>query len=84
MQMYEQYSNILRLKILILKNGVKFEPLSLFNDYQGIDSYKIKRRIVHPEIINGQVYNISKDNCLSERGDSKCLQPYYQEYSAFL
>ena len=58
MHMYEQYSSILRLKILLLKNGVKFEPLNLFNNYPEIDSYKIKRRVVHPEIINSQVYNI--------------------------
>ena len=36
------------------------------------------------EIEKVLLYNISKDNCLSERGGSKCLQPYYQEYSAFL
>ena len=64
MHMYEQYSSILRLKILLLKNGVKFEPLNLFNNYPEIDSYKIKRRVVHPEIINSQVYNISKDKTI--------------------
>ena len=64
MQMYEQYSNILRLKILLLKNGVKFEPLNLFSNYPRIDNYKVKRRIVHPEIINNQVYNISKDKTI--------------------
>ena len=61
---YDEYSNILRTKILLLKNGVNFEPLNLFNNYPNIDNYKIKRRIVNPEIIDGQVYNTCKDETI--------------------
>ena len=39
---YEQYSNLLRLKILLLKEGVKFEPLNLFNNYLNINKFKVK------------------------------------------
>ena len=61
---YEQYSNLLRLKILLLKEGVKFEPLNLFNNYLNINNFKVKRRVVQPEIIDKQVYNISKDETI--------------------
>ncbi|MBE5821484.1 MAG: hypothetical protein E7311_02710 [Clostridiales bacterium] len=61
MNKYENFSEIVRLKILILKHGVKFEPLNLFNNYENINNYKIKRRVVKPVATDFQVYDMSKD-----------------------
>ena len=64
MKNYENYSNIVRMKILILKYGVKFEPLNLFNLYQGIENFKIKQRVVKPTRRNFQVYDMSSDKTI--------------------
>ena len=64
MENYKEYSTIVRLKILILKYGVKFEPLDLFSKLKNIEQYKIKKRIVKPIACNYQVYDKSKDETI--------------------
>lgn len=64
MNKYDEYSEIVRIKILILKYGVKFEPLNMFNNYENINKYKIKRRVVKPVATDFQVYDLSEDKTI--------------------
>lgn len=64
MNKYENFSEIVRLKILILKHGVNFEPINLFNNFEDIEKYKIKRRVVKPVANNFQVYDMSEDKTI--------------------
>ncbi len=58
---YKNFSPIAKWKILLLKYGVKFEPLDLFNKVSNIDAYKVKWRVVQPKANGYQVYDISQD-----------------------
>ena len=61
MEEYSNYDLIVRLKILILKYGVKFIPTDLFNHFENIIQYKIKKRVVKPTKFEYQVYDKSTD-----------------------
>lgn len=59
-----ELSEITRIKILILENGINFKPISLFTNMADIKKYKTKTINKHP-ISNGkEVYDISNDNNL--------------------
>lgn len=61
---YDLYSNVTKWKILLLKYGVKFEPLNLFNSYPSIREYKTKSRSLYVITKNFEVYDKSKDKSL--------------------
>ena len=64
MEEYNNYDLIVRLKILILKYGVKFSPINLFNKLENINQYKIKKRVIKPIKHEFQVYDESKDETI--------------------
>lgn len=64
MEEYNNYDLIVRLKILILKYGVKFNPINLFNKLENIQQYKIKKRVVKPTKHEYQVYDESTDETI--------------------
>ena len=59
---YNEYTRITRIKLLLLKYGVYFEPMDLFNQLPDIDKYKTKH--LKSKIIseNNKVYNCEKEN----------------------
>lgn len=48
-------------KIDLLREGVQFEPLHLFNNYPNINRFKTKRIKVKPTIVGDKVYDLSKE-----------------------
>ena len=64
MEEYQNYDLIVKNKILILKYGVKFMPINLFNNIENIQQYKIKKRVVKPVKSDFQVYDKSKDETI--------------------
>ena len=59
---YDKYSMVTKFKILILKYGVKFKPLNLFNDYPQIMSYKTKKRVLKVRYTMQRIYNKVEKN----------------------
>jgi len=59
---YDKYTNITRVKILLLKYGVKFEPINIFKKIPNINEYKTKRLSL--KIVNKDysVFNGEEDN----------------------
>lgn len=87
---YNLYSNVTKWKILLLKYGIKFEPLNLFNSYPKICEYKTKSRSLNVVTNNFEVYDKSKDKTLIpsevilKNGKSKSLVKLrYSESSPF-
>lgn len=59
-----ELSEITKIKILILENGIKFAPITLFTNMKDVQKYKMKTINKHP-ISNGkEVFDISDDNSL--------------------
>lgn len=61
---YDLYSNVTKWKILLLKYGVNFKPLNLFNNYPNINEYKTKSRKLNVVTNNFEVYDKSNDKTL--------------------
>ena len=52
MEEYSNYDLIVRLKILILKYGVKFIPTDLFNHFENIIQYKIRKELLNQQSLS--------------------------------
>lgn len=61
---YDSYSSVTKWKILLLKYGVRFEPLNLFDSYPRLYEYKTKSRSLNVVTNNFEVYDKSKDKTL--------------------
>lgn len=61
---YKDYSLVLKIKMLILKHGVKYEDLEMFNKIPNVEQFKMKKRVKIPKSTNFQVYDVSTDETL--------------------
>lgn len=59
-----ELSEITKIKILILENGIKFTPITLFTNMENVQNYKMKTINKHPVSNGKEVFDISNDNSL--------------------
>ena len=58
----EKHSLITNTKIELLRNGVNFNPLNMFSNYEDINKYKTKKIKVKPTIVGSEVYDLEKNS----------------------